>query len=160
VRPNEIEVAVKNAVVTLNGWWTASAGSGLPSGGTARTWGEAVVNEIEVSRTLELDPLVPDEAIKVSVSGGWITPRGEVEWEYQRREAERVVRTLTGVKGVTNLITEERRRRAGRRSDGRLTPGGAAWAAVLTPARPCRHSRRRRSLSPSRGANIRRGVAW
>jgi BON domain/AraC-binding-like domain len=38
------------------------------------------------------------------VSGGWVTLRGAVEWDYQRREAERVVRTLAGVKGVTNLI--------------------------------------------------------
>jgi len=39
-----------------------------------------------------------------SVSGGWVTLRGEVDWDYQRREAERVVRNLTGVKGVSNLI--------------------------------------------------------
>ena len=30
---------------------------------------------------------------------------GEVEWQFQRGEAERVVRRLTGVKGVSNLIT-------------------------------------------------------
>ena len=34
-----------------------------------------------------------------------MTLRGEVEWNYQRSDAARVVRRLTGVKGVTNLIT-------------------------------------------------------
>jgi osmotically-inducible protein OsmY len=34
-----------------------------------------------------------------------VTLRGEVEWQYQREDAERVVRRLSGVKGVTNLIT-------------------------------------------------------
>jgi osmotically-inducible protein OsmY len=86
-----------------------------------------VVNEIEVrldpanqltdvgiaeaaGRALELDSLVPDDAVKVSVSGGWITLRGEVDWEYERREVERVVRNLAGVKGVTNFITVRPRR--------------------------------------------------
>jgi osmotically-inducible protein OsmY len=31
--------------------------------------------------------------------------RGEVDWDYQRREAARVVRNIAGVKGVSNLIT-------------------------------------------------------
>jgi osmotically-inducible protein OsmY len=48
---------------------------------------------------------VPEDAIKVTVSRGWVTLRGEVEWQYQRREAERVVRNLYGVKGVSNLVT-------------------------------------------------------
>jgi len=33
-----------------------------------------------------------------------VTLKGEVEWQYQKQDAERVVRRLTGVKGVTNLI--------------------------------------------------------
>ena len=36
---------------------------------------------------------------------GWITLKGDVEWQYQRQEAERAVRRLLGVKGVSNLIT-------------------------------------------------------
>ena len=32
-----------------------------------------------------------------------MTIKGEVEWEYQRRSAERAVRRLSGVRGVTNL---------------------------------------------------------
>jgi osmotically-inducible protein OsmY len=40
----------------------------------------------------------------VTVSGGWVTLKGTVDWEYKKREAERVVRHLAGVKGVSNLI--------------------------------------------------------
>ena len=41
----------------------------------------------------------------MTVSRGWVTLDGTVEWQFQRREAERAVRRLTGVRGVTNLIT-------------------------------------------------------
>jgi len=33
------------------------------------------------------------------------TLRGEVEWQYQKLDAEQVVRRLMGIKGVTNLVT-------------------------------------------------------
>ena len=33
-----------------------------------------------------------------------MTLKGDVEWQYQKLEAERAVRGLWGVKGVTNLI--------------------------------------------------------
>ncbi len=42
--------------------------------------------------------------MKVTAGKGWVTLEGEVEWEYQKEDAERVVRRLTGVRGVTNLI--------------------------------------------------------
>ena len=44
------------------------------------------------------------ESSIVTVSKGWVTLKGEVEWQYQRQDAERVVRRLTGVKGVSNFI--------------------------------------------------------
>jgi osmotically-inducible protein OsmY len=47
---------------------------------------------------------LPDEAILVTVTKGWITLTGQVEWQYQRAAAEEAVRTLVGVKGVSNLI--------------------------------------------------------
>ena len=43
--------------------------------------------------------------IQLTVSKGWVTLQGDVEWNYQKTEAERVVRNLRGVKGVTNLLT-------------------------------------------------------
>ena len=47
---------------------------------------------------------VPND-IKVSVDKGWITLRGEVEWDYQRNAAKYAVTELLGVNGVTNSIT-------------------------------------------------------
>jgi osmotically-inducible protein OsmY len=38
------------------------------------------------------------------VSDGWITLDGELEWWFEKEEAERTVRSLAGVKGVSNLI--------------------------------------------------------
>ncbi len=36
---------------------------------------------------------------------GWITLQGKVDFNYEKTEAENAVRNLTGVKGVTNLIS-------------------------------------------------------
>jgi osmotically-inducible protein OsmY len=123
VAPNEIGVSVKNGVATLSGWVDSYSKKWAAERAALRVRGvTAVVNEIEVrlpdsdqlsdveiaeslSQALKLDSLIPDGAVKASVSGGWVTLRGEVEWDYQRREAERVARTITGVKGVTDLIT-------------------------------------------------------
>ena len=123
VAPNEIGVAVRNGVATLTGWVDTFSKKYAAERAALRIRGvKAVVNNIEVrlapsheqtdvdlaqsvARALEMDSLVPDDMVKVSVSGGWVTLRGEVDWDFQRKEAQRVVRTLTGVKGVSNLIT-------------------------------------------------------
>jgi osmotically-inducible protein OsmY len=47
--------------------------------------------------------LVPD-TIKLTVSKGRVTLQGNAEWHYQKEEAERVVRSLCGVKFVMNDI--------------------------------------------------------
>jgi osmotically-inducible protein OsmY len=47
---------------------------------------------------------VPPDKIKITVSNGWVTLEGEVEWQYQKNAAESAVRYLTGVVGVSNLI--------------------------------------------------------
>ena len=52
---------------------------------------------------------MPVEKIDVTVSKGWVTLKGEVAWQYQKQDAERVVRRLAGVKGVNNLITVKTR---------------------------------------------------
>jgi osmotically-inducible protein OsmY len=120
---NEIGVIVKDGVVTLTGWvdsylkkWNAEEAAHRVAGV------KAVANDVEVrlpsssERTdsdiaaaavhaLEWDALVPSDRVQLTVSKGWVTLRGEVDWQYQREDAERVVRRLTGVKGVTNLIT-------------------------------------------------------
>src|SRR2546423_2149596 len=122
VQPNEIGVMVKNRVVTLTGWVDSYMKKWAAERAAERVRGVvAVANDIEVrlptddkrtdadiaaaaARALEWNTLVPTDQVKVTVSNGWVTLRGEVEWEYQRREAERVVRRLPGVLGVSNLI--------------------------------------------------------
>lgn len=121
VQPNEIGVSVKDGVVTLTGWvdsylkkWSAEDAAHRVSGV------KAVANDIEVKLATERtdadiagaavnavkwDALIPDDKIHVTVTKGWVTLKGEVEWQYEKQEAERVVRRLSGVKGVTNLIT-------------------------------------------------------
>jgi len=68
-----------------------------------------VRNDEDVARAvlnaLQWDVWVPNDRIKVKVDTGWITLEGEVDYKYQQTAAENAVRNLTGVKGVSNLIT-------------------------------------------------------
>jgi osmotically-inducible protein OsmY len=82
---------------------------------------KAVANDIEVKvpgsskRTdtdiaaaalsaLKWDTTIPDDRIKVTVRNGWITLEGTVDWRYQKDAADRVVRNLLGVSGLTSQI--------------------------------------------------------
>ena len=58
---------------------------------------------------LAWDTVVPRDHVTVTVRDGWMTLEGEVKWEYQRTDAERAVRYLSGVRGVTNNVTLEHR---------------------------------------------------
>jgi osmotically-inducible protein OsmY len=39
------------------------------------------------------------------VSKGWLTLEGEVDWQFQKQEAERAAWSAPGVTAVENLIT-------------------------------------------------------
>jgi osmotically-inducible protein OsmY len=123
VQPNEIGVIVKNGVVTLTGTVDSYAKRWAAEEAALRVRGvKAVANDVEVRlvstgkktdediakavvRALEWDAVVPVDKIEVTVSNGWVTLKGELEWHYQKLDVERIVRRLTGVTGVTNLIT-------------------------------------------------------
>ena len=47
---------------------------------------------------------VPSDRIKVKVEKGWVTLSGEVDWHFQKVDAEKSVRRLSGVMGIANLI--------------------------------------------------------
>jgi len=118
----EIGVAVKGGIVTLNGrvpsYWEKIAAERA----AARVSGvKAVANELEVRLpgssertdediaraavdTLRWTVLVPQDKIKVKVSKGWVTLEGSVDWQYQKSAAEKAVRKLVGVVGVSNLV--------------------------------------------------------
>jgi osmotically-inducible protein OsmY len=123
VQPNEIGVAVKDGIVALTGWVDSFAKKWIAERAAHPVHGVmAVVNDIEVrlpgsaersdedialaaTRALEWDTLVPTGNVELTVSKGRVTLRGEVEWEFERQEAERAVRRLSGVRGVINAIT-------------------------------------------------------
>lgn len=60
-------------------------------------------------RAIDSDALLDSKNLHVTVSKGWVTVSGEVEWNFQKEDAERLLRRLWGVKGVTNLITVKAR---------------------------------------------------
>jgi osmotically-inducible protein OsmY len=65
-------------------------------------------DDVDVARTavnaLEWNTTVPRNTVTVSVSHGWVTLGGTVEWYFQKKAAEEAVRVLLGVRGVTNTI--------------------------------------------------------
>ena len=118
-----INVEVNDAVATLTGSVLSYAQKVAAQEAAHRVVGVLdVANDIEVSpadgfvrndtelarvvrSALEWDALVPDERIQSTVSDGWVTLEGEVDYWRERTDAERVVRRLTGVIGVINKIT-------------------------------------------------------
>lgn len=57
-----------------------------------------------VANALEWDSAIPDNAVKATVTSGWVTLSGTVGWQFEKSAAERAVRNLSGVKGVTNSL--------------------------------------------------------
>jgi osmotically-inducible protein OsmY len=123
VSEKEIGVSVKDGVVTLSGYVQSFAQKRAAEHAVARVAGvRAVAEDIQVKlptssqrsdteiahaaiNALKWDIEVPDELIKTKVENGWITLEGAVEFFYHKNAAERCVRFLNGVKGVTNLIS-------------------------------------------------------
>jgi osmotically-inducible protein OsmY len=57
-----------------------------------------------VQGALERDEMIPEHAVQVAVSNGWVALNGHVERTREREEAERIARRTAGVRGVYNLI--------------------------------------------------------
>ena len=60
-----------------------------------------------VRTALEREVLVPDHRVQTTVSDGVVTLEGEVDYWSQAEDAERAVRTLVGVIGISNLLKVE-----------------------------------------------------
>lgn len=116
-----IGVAAKEGVVTLAGFVDTWAQKRNAERAAERVSGvRGVVDELTVNLpsafarqdreiaqaavlALEWDSEVPD-TVKIRVEKGWLTLDGEVRWQFEKTAAERAVRNLKGVRGITNLI--------------------------------------------------------
>jgi osmotically-inducible protein OsmY len=121
VTADHIGVSVNEGTVTLTGYVTSYTEKLAAVRAAERVYGvQVVADEIQVRPMTAATPddsqiseaimnsfrwrsNIP-ESVKAEVEHGWVTLRGEVEWDYQRREAAQVV-GLNGVTGLTNLIT-------------------------------------------------------
>ena len=123
-----INVEVNDAVATLSGAVSSYAQKIAAQDAAHRVAGVLdVANDIEVTpldrfmrtdseiagavrNALEWDALVPNELIQSTVSDGWVTLEGEVDYWRERNDAERAIRQLAGVVGVINNITIRKQR--------------------------------------------------
>ena len=122
-----IGVTAENGIVTLSGHVHSFRQKHAAEMATGRVKGvKAVAEEIEVHLPSEfkrddveiagaaLNRLfwnegTPRDAIKIKVEKGWLTLTGEVNFHFQKETAEREVRNLIGVTGVSNQITVKTR---------------------------------------------------
>ncbi len=120
--PDAIGVAVTDGAVTLTGHVLTYAQKLAAARAAERVYGvKAVANDLKVklsgaprddsdiataiAHVLEWNVQVPEGKVHARVQNGWVTLIGEVEYDFQRREVERMVRQVRGVTGVTDLIT-------------------------------------------------------
>lgn len=119
--PDAIAVAVKDGAVTLTGNVPTYGHKLAAVRAASRVYGvKAVADELKVklagdppddsdiaqaiAHVLEWNTQIPDGQVHARVQAGWVMLEGEVEWEYQRHEVERMVRNVRGVVGITNNI--------------------------------------------------------
>lgn len=120
--PSELGVTSHEGIVTLTGYVPSYAEKLTAARVAQRVPGvEAVANDIQVRLPAEDWPtdaeiaravwdalqraaLVPDNRIKVSVSGGWVYLEGECDRQSLKAEAADAVRAVAGVHGLTNQI--------------------------------------------------------
>jgi osmotically-inducible protein OsmY len=120
--PDAIGVAVKDGAVTLTGNVPTYPEKLAAARAAERVYGvKAVANELRVNlssgprddsdiaaaiaHVLDNNVQLPQDKVHARVQNGWVTLDGEVDYDHQRREVERMVRQVRGVTGVTDLIT-------------------------------------------------------
>ena len=117
----KIGVAVEDGIVTVAGEVPSFAEKWNAERAVERVEGvRGIVNKIEVkpigefsdaniareaADALRWNLMVPPGKVIPKVENGYITLTGEVNYEFQRRAAEKAVRYIPGVKGIINLVT-------------------------------------------------------
>ncbi len=122
VNAAHIGVTAHDGVVTLTGHvatfpekWAAERAASRVSGVKALAeeievhyYDDTRITDEEIGKRalqqLSWDVSVPDDKLKVKVEKGFVTLTGNVDWFYQKHNAEANVRRLAGVIGVTNNI--------------------------------------------------------
>jgi osmotically-inducible protein OsmY len=121
VDASKIAVTAQNGVVTLTGQVDNLFGKWEAERIVKRVYGViGIADDLEVTLggpkpndtdltqrvlgALRWNVSVPSGAVRPTVSNGWVTLEGKVQWYYQKIAAEHAVRYLSGVKGVSNSI--------------------------------------------------------
>ena len=122
---SKIGVTASQGVITLSGHVSTHSDRHAAESLAKRVHGvQAIANEIEVRprgshqrddeqiavaavHSLEWDGKVPKDRVQVVVSDGTITLEGTTEHRFEKEAAQRAIRHLIGVRGVTNNIVVE-----------------------------------------------------
>jgi osmotically-inducible protein OsmY len=122
IKHTEVGVTVHKGIVTLSGAVDNYVKKLAAQQAAHRVRGVLdVVNDIEVHipgslhrsdeeiatavrHALDWNVLVPADQIHTTVSGGWVTLEGDVEYYRERVDVERAISQLSGVRGVTNKV--------------------------------------------------------
>jgi len=122
ISETKVGVTVNEAVVTLTGHLDTYAEKVAAKRAAERVSGvKAIALEIDVipigvhqrsdteialavEHALSWNTSVPQDRVKVTVEKGWVTLKGDLDWNFQRRAMERMVRPLKGVVGITDNI--------------------------------------------------------
>lgn len=117
-----VGVAVNDGVVTLTGHLDTYAEKIAAKRAVERVTGvKAIAVELDVipsglhqrsdteiaaavEHALSWNTSVPQDRVRVTVEKGWVTLSGELDWNFQRRAVERMIRPLKGVAGITDNI--------------------------------------------------------
>lgn len=127
IKPSTIGVAVKDGVVTVSGHLDTYAQKRAVEKALKRVQGvKALALELDVKlaanhkrndtdiaeaaeHALKWQALLPANDLRVTVANGFVTVEGQLDWEYQRRSVDHVLRNLKGVTWLNNLITIKER---------------------------------------------------
>jgi osmotically-inducible protein OsmY len=123
VDASAIGVAAKDGIVTLTGYIDSSAGKLQAERVAKRIAGvRAVANDLivrqlvdrtdadiarEAAEALEVTPAIA-EKVQAAVHQGHVTLTGTVPWVFQKRQAEKAVRRVRGVRSVLNTLPSRR----------------------------------------------------
>ena len=103
VKSQDVSVSAKDGTVTLTGFVHSYSEKVAAEKAAKSVYGvKALANDIEVKPTtrtdpeivrdvvevLKIDASVPDDRIKVTISSGFITLEGMLDWNFQRERAE------------------------------------------------------------------------